>query len=648
MLRTIIFLNFLLFITLHDCFAQNISPLFMSELTPLEIQAKTRSDSLCRKAKDAETNKQYLLALNYYLLAIESTAGIEKKSLRFNCYLLQLHYHAIAVTDIISAAYKNIDYNILMTRYVYPLYEGTVSLSYQLYSVIKLPSLINKSIELTEKLRNLILRESVKKTVLNAVTKENPGLANQLTKYSGQILVMRNKIDRESQKNNTNNNHLKMLTDSLSGIQQKNDSIAFLLEQKTIKNLSNINNYKIDIAGIFSEKTNRNLCLIYYFYGDKNLFAFCMNRYAHNFVIIKEDSIPVLTKSLIKALNESDFAGFSLASNSLYNLLIKPFELLFADSKKLIIIPDKHLNYLPFDCLLKNASTSQSDFKNADYLMKHYQIDYYSSLHAYYYSLNNNKLPKNKTIAFFSPFFNPSLKNKYPGKQHKTSDSLYINLTELRFTRNLFKKIKQDFDVAEFSESKANRQAFAAELSTTGILHLASHTVLNDTDIMASFIVFAHKKDESAYLTLSDMYGMNIKKNLLILGSCATGFGEYKKGMGMISVSQAFMFAGCRNLIYTLWPVDDKATSDIFGIFYNRLAKGHTVEVALRDAKLQYLKECSPAEANPLYWAGIVYSGADLTYRHNNNTVRYYVMPIILILLAVSFFALRKKLIQRK
>lgn len=67
-------------------------------------------------------------------------------------------------------------------------------------------------------------------------------------------------------------------------------------------------------------------------------------------------------------------------------------------------------------------------------------------------------------------------------------------------------------------------------------------------------------------------------------------------------MSQAFLAAGARTLVASLWPVPDEATRRLMIGFYRRLVAGEPVAAALRGAQLEVLVE--PAYRQPLYWAG--------------------------------------------
>lgn len=599
----------------------------------LAISKNLRSKAIAYRQK-----KQYLLALNYYLQTINSLKTDNINLNKFTEYLYNIHNEAILIADTISADFNNLDYDVLLSRYFFPLYENTIDLSYQLYIQNNNTVYFCRSIELSEKLRNLIMHESLKNSIITSILNGNPQLASHIKNLSAQTIVLRNKIDTEIQKNKEESIEMQHLGDSLILIQHRSDSLMYFLRRSINANIPSVYQFKINLKKIQSENVAHNKYLIYYFYGDKNLYAFGINGEKNMFVRIPNDTnIPKLIERLHQSLRNSDFPVFAATSAHLYSLLLKPFEPMFNGVNTLVIIPDGLLNFLPFDCLLTENPVGKNNFKQAEYLIKHFRIEYFSSMQAYTNSFDKQINITHKEITYLSPYFNQKLKDDYLRSKAAVIDTFYLNMNELRFSKYLAAELKKNYNIKEYGGARATKNNFISELASPGILHLASHTIFNDSDAMASFIVFSTDTllKSNNYLSLSDMYGMNIKKDLLILGSCKTGSGIYRKGTGNINIAQAFYFAGCQNLIFTLWQVDDKATNAIFGNFYEELLKSQTVSNALHKAKLRFLTECSPNEANPLYWAGIVYNGNEITLDNSSN--RGYYIFILLAALFVLF-----------
>ena len=77
----------------------------------------------------------------------------------------------------------------------------------------------------------------------------------------------------------------------------------------------------------------------------------------------------------------------------------------------------------------------------------------------------------------------------------------------------------------------------------------------------------------------------------------------------MMSLARGFYYAGCPDVVMTLWPVEDQISSSLIKDFYNYLAQGKDKIEALRMAKLNYLKTADPLRSHPYFWAAYVNIG---------------------------------------
>ena len=98
---------------------------------------------------------------------------------------------------------------------------------------------------------------------------------------------------------------------------------------------------------------------------------------------------------------------------------------------------------------------------------------------------------------------------------------------------------------------------------------------------------------------------------MVILSACETGNGRLVRGEGIMSISRAFSFAGCPNMITSLWKATDKTTAFITRQLHIYLDKGYSRDIALQKAKTDLLNsnEISPTLKTPNYWAHLVFIG---------------------------------------
>ncbi|NER82554.1 MAG: CHAT domain-containing protein, partial [Leptolyngbya sp. SIO1D8] len=88
---------------------------------------------------------------------------------------------------------------------------------------------------------------------------------------------------------------------------------------------------------------------------------------------------------------------------------------------------------------------------------------------------------------------------------------------------------------------------------------------------------------EDAILTAEDVTGMNLlSTEMVVLSACETGLGEVQTGEGVFGLRRAFVLAGAKTLVMSLWKVPDRQTQMLMEDFYERILAGHPRSEALR------------------------------------------------------------------
>jgi CHAT domain-containing protein len=108
-------------------------------------------------------------------------------------------------------------------------------------------------------------------------------------------------------------------------------------------------------------------------------------------------------------------------------------------------------------------------------------------------------------------------------------------------------------------------------------------------------------------LYTSEIYRLTMNAELVCLSACETGLGQQSSGEGLMGLGRAFLYAGARNLLVSLWKVPDESTSELMVDFYRTLFLRKKLSGSLRQAKLEMLK--NPAYQSPFYWAPFVLIG---------------------------------------
>jgi CHAT domain-containing protein len=318
---------------------------------------------------------------------------------------------------------------------------------------------------------------------------------------------------------------------------------------------------------------------------------------------------------------KNDISAYQKNAYYLYTKLLQP-ELANSKTKLLTIIPDGKLNFLAFDALLTNK-TESINFGKLPYLLFQNSINYaYSSTILMQQKSQFKSLSKqNKLIGFFPVFENN-----------------YRDLQELTYTLNEENDIKKYTKGEYFSTKQATKNMFLQKANEFDIIHLSTHASAGN------FFEPAHIEFRDNTLYLPEIYGLNLSTNLLVMSACETGIGKLQKGEGAMSLARGFSYTGVKNLLVSLWKVNDKATSILMRNFYKNYKKSTNKSESLHQAKLDYLsdKSISNIKKSPYYWSSFVFIG-NVEPNTSSNFNIYVFLSLILISLVILYFLKIKK-----
>lgn len=151
--------------------------------------------------------------------------------------------------------------------------------------------------------------------------------------------------------------------------------------------------------------------------------------------------------------------------------------------------------------------------------------------------------------------------------------------------------------------SEGNVRALAGK---QGILHLAAHYELNNQSPLLSRVWLAADKSSDGFLEIHEIYDLNLSRtDLVMLSASQTQLGKLTRGDEIIALNRAFLYAGARTVIGSLWNVDDEATVSLMVSFYKHLTQGVRKAEALRRAQI----ETRAKYPHPYYWAAFVLTG---------------------------------------
>jgi CHAT domain-containing protein/Tfp pilus assembly protein PilF len=341
-------------------------------------------------------------------------------------------------------------------------------------------------------------------------------------------------------------------------------------------------------------------------------------------------------------------------------------------SKRLIIVSDGMLQYLPFDALpLPDAGNEQLTQSNGGSLLisRHEVVNLPSISALAAIRADSRRLSSSKrTVALFAdPVFSSSDERVKPdkGKARATQTDTYTALGTngpKRLSANGLIRLTHTSEEAEAIATiapgstwvakgfAANRESVLADqLAQFKIVHFATHGVINTEHPELSGIILSMARPdgspENGYLQLHDIYNLRLSADLTVLSACDTALGKDVKGEGLIGLTRGFMYAGSRSVVASLWKVDDRATAVLMKHFYRKmLHEGLPPAAALRSAKEIVRQE--PAWRAPYFWAGFVIQGEYLEpieVDHNPWLQSVAAVFLALVLFVVAAFTVVKR-----
>jgi CHAT domain-containing protein len=138
------------------------------------------------------------------------------------------------------------------------------------------------------------------------------------------------------------------------------------------------------------------------------------------------------------------------------------------------------------------------------------------------------------------------------------------------------------------------------------VIHFAAHAVTDDTRPERSAIVLAPGDgDEDGLLQIREIVELDLKGPLVILSACRSASGSVLAGEGVMGLARAFLQAGARVVVGSLWPLRDDDAGALGELLASNLARGASVSDALASARRTRSRTGAPIAA----WAGVIAIG---------------------------------------
>jgi len=157
-----------------------------------------------------------------------------------------------------------------------------------------------------------------------------------------------------------------------------------------------------------------------------------------------------------------------------------------------------------------------------------------------------------------------------------------------------------------------SRDSIQRSLSANpSVLHIAAHGVYSSALPAYSGLVLDNSPSSRELWLAPEISRSSYALDLVVLSACESNQGQYIDGEGLMSLGRSFLESGVRQVVGSLWRVEDQSTSELMASFYQALYnKNLTASAALKSAQQSLLESRDKAFKDPYYWAGFTLMGA--------------------------------------
>ncbi len=507
---------------------------------------------------------------------------------------LSLDYFELAtqVTDLLRHTYKGEEAKLFLSTRTDLIYQQALETAAMLYQRTGNPAYMNKAFAFSEQNKARVLLEVTRQIGAEYTVGIPDSVSAKESSFRSAIALYEQQMADAGRDSLTSGPGIQQLQAKIAESKRHYSEFIERIEE-TYPDYYRLK-YSNTIASM--QEVQKQLlpeqALVEYTLTDGLVYIFTVTPAHYALARVKNDSLAQRVQSLRVALKVGDKQAYAREANALYSVLVAPIREQLKGIKKLTIVPDGELSYVPFEILLKEKPERELvDYSRLAYLVREYQMSYHYSATLLLENKNkpNRKAPK--------PFLGlaPSFKDFPP----------------LPGAREEVIKIAGKFGGEYYLDTAATKARFKTLAPQYNIILMATHALIDDEHPNLSKLVFFSNDSlqEDRFLYAYELYNLKLNAELVTLSACNTGVGKLQRGEGVISLARGFGYAGCPTLLVSLWPASDKPTSRIMEYFYEGLKKGLGKDDALYQAKLHYLDSVDEYQANPTLWGSFVLIG---------------------------------------
>ncbi|CAH3196420.1 unnamed protein product, partial [Porites evermanni] len=277
---------------------------------------------------------------------------------------------------------------------------------------------------------------------------------------------------------------------------------------------------------------------------------------------------------------------------TLYNVVIDPIrDLLHGD--EVVIVPQGPLCLTPYAAFMEKKSKYLCETFRIRLLPSLYSLRLIQNCPADWYS-------KAGALLVGDPWVQEVI---YEGEK----------LMQLEYAKKEVQMIGGILQTAPLVGKHATKDEVLRRISSVALVHIAAHGKMETGEIALAPNTTRSSPipvKEDYLLTMKDVLKAQIRARLVVLSCCHSARGEVKSE-GVVGIARAFLGAGARSVLVSLWAIDDEATMEFMEFFYRQLVNGRSASEALNEA-MKSMRESDRFSA-VRYWAPFVLIGDDVT-----------------------------------
>lgn len=365
---------------------------------------------------------------------------------------------------------------------------------------------------------------------------------------------------------------------------------------------------------------------------------------------IRRDDLDTLVLRLRKPLEitkgdnfEEKLKSFDLAAGKkLADVLLAGVLEVLPPHVPIIVVPDDSLGTLPFEMLVLNEQGAIKTDRalpyasDAEFFGDRNLVSYYQSVTALTLARMHVKTKgkESRLLVIADPVFEETDDRNASGPKEKTRTGV---LAELLRRLNLmadaatgqvslpgFRRLFGTGELAEalvslhdkscdvYTGFAASKRNFSDKISPS-LRHydkvvFATHGYLSKDlpGILEPVLVLTLvPPGTDGYLRMTEVMGLNMNADVVVLAACQTGLGKQISGEGTMGMGRAFQYAGARSVLVSLWSVSEPRSVDLVKSFFSHLKEGKSKLEALASARSELRKGFD----HPFFWAGFILVG---------------------------------------